>query len=131
MQRTMFLAKIHRAVITQADPDYEGSVTIDEDLMDAAGILVGEAVHIWNVTQGSRLMTYALKGPRGSGVICANGAAAKLNNPGDCVILATFGQMSDQEARRYHPRVVRVDDKNRILSSAPEVPGPSLPKELH
>ena len=89
MRKQMFLSKIHRATITHADLEYEGSVTIDTDLMDAADILEHEAVHIWNVTQGTRLMTYALRGPRGSGVICINGAAAHLNKPGDLCIIAT------------------------------------------
>ena len=92
MRKQMFLAKIRRATITHADLDYEGSVTIDADLLDAADIIENEAVHIWNVTQGTRLMTYALRGPRGSGVICINGAAAHLNKPGDLCIIATCTQ---------------------------------------
>ena len=93
MRRTFFKAKIHRATVTHADLHYEGSVTIDEDLMDAAGIWDYEAVHIWNVTRGTRLQTYALKGQRGSGVVCINGAAAHLNQPGDLVILAAFAEL--------------------------------------
>ena len=88
MKLSMFKSKIHRATVTHADLAYEGSVTIDSDLLDAAGILPYEAVHIWNATQGTRLVTYALEGPRGSGAICVNGAAAHLNKPGDLVILA-------------------------------------------
>ena len=88
--RHMCRSKIHRATITDADLDYEGSVTIDEALLEAAGILEYEAVHIWNVTRGSRLQTYALKGPRCSGVICVNGAAAHLNRPRDVVIMPFF-----------------------------------------
>src|SRR5688500_17707998 len=113
MNRRMFLGKIHRATITHADLDYEGSVTVDADLLDAAAILEHEEVHVWNVTRGTRLVTYALRGPRGSGVICINGAAAHLNGPGELVILATFGEMSEAEARAHQPRVVRVDAKNR------------------
>jgi aspartate 1-decarboxylase len=127
MQRRMFLGKIHRATITHADLDYEGSVTVDADLLDAAGILEHEEVQVWNVTRGSRLATYALRGPHGSGVICINGAAAHLNKPGDLVILASFGQMSDEEARVHVPRIVRVDAKNRLLGLTPERPGPDLP----
>ena len=99
MRRRMFLGKIHRATITHADLDYEGSVTIDEELMEAAGILEHEEVHIWNVTNGNRLATYALRGPRGSRVICVNGAAAHHMKPGDVAIIASFGEMTDEEAR--------------------------------
>ena len=91
MRRRMFLGKIHRATVTHADLDYEGSVTIDKDLLDAAGMLDHEEIHVLNVTRGSRLVTYTLPGPRGSGVVCINGAAAHLNTPGDLVILAPYG----------------------------------------
>lgn len=125
--RNMFKSKIHRATVTHADLDYEGSVTIDQDLLDRAEILAHEEVHIWNVTRGTRLSTYALSGPRGSGAICVNGAAAHHNRPGDLVILATFATMTDAEARAHKPIVVRVDAKNRVLpDGAPEVPGPIL-----
>ena len=128
MRLNVFKSKIHRATVTHADVAYEGSVTIDRDLMDAAGILPYEAVHIWNATSGTRLMTYALEGPRGSGAICVNGAAAHLNRPGDIVILATFADMAPEEARVYRPKVVRVDAKNRVISASsdPEKPGPVL-----
>lgn len=127
MRLNVFKSKIHRATVTHADVEYEGSVTIDKDLLDAAGILPFEAVHIWNATQGTRLMTYALEGPRGSGAICVNGAAAHLNQPGDIVILATFADMSPEEARGYRPTVIRVDAKNRIVAGAnEEKPGPVL-----
>ena len=127
MQRRMFLGKIHRATVTHADLDYEGSCTIDADLMDAAGMIEHEELHVWNVTRGTRLTTYTLAGARGSGVICMNGAAAHLNRPGDLVILATFGSMSDEEARAHVPRVVRVDALNRIAGEEPERPGPMAP----
>lgn len=130
MKRSVFYSKIHRAVITQADLDYEGSVTIDTDLMDAADILEFEQVHVWNVARGTRVVTYALPGPRGSGVICINGAAAHGNEPGDLVIIATFAEMSDEEARAHQPRVVRVDEHNRITGQEPELPGPALPRRL-
>jgi aspartate 1-decarboxylase len=127
MKVSMFKSKIHRATVTHADLAYEGSVTIDRDLLDAAGILPYEAVHIWNATQGTRLVTYALEGPRGSGAICVNGAAAHLNKPGDLVILATFVDMNPEEARQHKPVVVRVDHKNRELSDrSEERPGPLL-----
>ncbi len=130
MRRRMFLGKIHRAKVTQADLDYEGSVTIDCDLLDAAGILAHEEVQIWNVTNGNRLATYALEGPRGSGVVCVNGAAAHLVDPGDLVILATFGDMEHTEALTHEPKVVFVDDNNRITGTGAERPGPMLPRHL-
>jgi aspartate 1-decarboxylase len=127
MKLNIFKSKIHRATITHADVEYEGSVTIDGDLLDAARIVPYEAVHIWNVTRGSRLTTYALPGPRGSGVVCVNGAAAHLNHPGDLAILATFADMTPEEARAHVPRVVRVDGRNRILDDDhTEQPGPVL-----
>lgn len=125
MRRQMFKSKLHRATVTHADVEYEGSVTIDEDLLDAADIAEFEAVHVWNVTNGSRLMTYALKGPRGSRVICINGAAAHLTKPGDRVIIATFCELDDEERKEFAPTVVLLDEENRIKDpSATEVPGP-------
>lgn len=127
MRLNVFKSKIHRATVTHADLQYEGSVTIDVDLLERAQILPHEAVHIWNVTRGTRLVTYALEGPRGSGCVCINGAAAHLNQPGDLVILATFADMTPDEARAHVPRVVRVDAANRALADAgPELPGPIL-----
>ena len=127
MRLNVFKSKIHRATVTHADLDYEGSVTIDSDLLDAANILPHEAVHIWNVTRGSRLMTYALEGPRGTGCIAVNGAAAHLNKPGDLVILATYAEMTPEEARAHRPTVVRVDARNRATSDMSlERPGPVL-----
>ena len=130
MKLSVFKSKIHRATVTHADRDYEGSVTIDAALMEAADILPFEAVHVWNVTRGTRLVTYAMRGPRGSGVICINGAAAHLNQPGDLVILATFGMMSEEEARSFQPKVVMVDAKNRIAEIGEERPGPQMPRAL-
>lgn len=125
MTRTMFKSKIHRATVTQADLHYEGSVTIDEDLLDAADILEHEWVAIWNVTNGQRVETYALRGERGSGVICINGAAAHRFTPGDLVIIATRTSMPDAEARRFRPTVVLVDERNRIVDpDLREIPGP-------
>jgi aspartate 1-decarboxylase len=125
VRRTFFNAKIHRATVTRADLDYEGSVTIDQDLMDAAGIWNYEAVHIWNITRGTRLQTYAIKGERGSGVICINGAAAHLNKPGDMVILATFAELDESEARGHAPTVILVDGRNVIVArDVEEIPGP-------
>jgi aspartate 1-decarboxylase len=131
MRRTLFRSKIHRATVTQADLDYEGSVTIDSALMRAADILPYEKVHIWNRTNGSRLETYALEGEVGSGVICVNGAAAHLARPGDIVIIATFAEAADEaEARAWRPIVVHVDAANRIIPERDdEVPGPR--RRLH
>jgi aspartate 1-decarboxylase len=126
MRRTFFKSKIHRATVTHADLDYEGSVTIDEDLMDAAGIWEYEAVHVWNITRGTRLQTYAIRGQRGTGIVCINGAAAHLNQAGDLVILATFAELEESEARTHEPAVVLVDARNRIVSrDVAEVAGPA------
>ena len=126
MRRTLFKSKIHRATVTHADLDYEGSVSIDEDLLEAAGIWEYEAVHIWNITRGTRLQTYAIRGERGSGVVCVNGAAAHLNRPGDLVILATFADVEESEARAFQPTVVLVDRQNRIASrDVVEIAGPA------
>jgi aspartate 1-decarboxylase len=131
MNRRMFLGKIHRARVTHADLHYEGSVTIDGTLLDAAGMLEHEEVHVWNVTRGTRLVTYTIRGAEGSGVICINGAAAHHNQPGDVVILATFGDMSDSEARAWTPKVVLVDAENRIVEvGGREHAGPAAPRAL-
>ena len=127
MKRRMFLAKIHRAVVTGADLNYEGSVTIDNRLLDAAGILNHEEIHVWNLTRGSRFTSYAIAGDEDSGVICVNGAAAHLTRPGDLIIIAAFGEMDEEAARRHEPRIVRVDSNNRIVGVAPEIPGPRTP----
>lgn len=120
--RRLLQGKIHRATVTEADLDYEGSVTIDQDLLDAAGMLAHEEIHIWNITRGTRLLTYALPGERGSGEICVNGAAAHRNQPGDLVILAAFVDVPEAEAKKHEPRVVFVDSENRITRLGVEVP---------
>jgi aspartate 1-decarboxylase len=116
MLRTMFKSKIHRATVTQADLHYVGSVTVDADLLDAADLLPGELVHIVDITNGARLETYTIAGERGSGVIGINGAAAHLVHPGDLVILISYAQVDDAEARAMTPRVVHVDEANRIVA---------------
>ena len=127
MLRTMFKSKIHRATVTQADLHYVGSVTVDEDLMDAADLLAGEQVAIVDITNGARLETYVIPGERGSGVIGINGAAAHLVHPGDLVILISYAVMDDATARDYRPSVVHVDAANRVLElgtdPAAAVPG--------
>ncbi|MFE6165764.1 aspartate 1-decarboxylase [Streptomyces sp. NPDC056486] len=128
MLRTMFKSKIHRATVTQADLHYVGSVTIDADLLDAADLLPGELVHIVDITNGARLETYTIEGERGSGVIGINGAAAHLVHPGDRVIIISYAQVDDAEARTLRPKVVHVDgEDNRIVAlgddAAAPVPG--------
>jgi aspartate 1-decarboxylase len=112
MTRKLLRAKIHRATVTGADLHYEGSVTIDRELMDRADLLDNEAVHVWNVTNGERFETYAIPGRRGSGVVCVNGAAAHKVSRGDLVIIAAFSWMDEKEARAWRPRVVFVDARN-------------------
>ncbi len=111
----MFKSKIHRATVTHADLHYVGSVTVDLDLLEAADILPGELVSIVDVTNGSRLETYTIAGERGSGVIGINGAAAHLMQENDIVILITYAQMTTEEAKSYEPRVVHVDENNRVV----------------
>ncbi|MFI0740786.1 aspartate 1-decarboxylase [Streptomyces sp. NPDC021100] len=115
MYRTMMKSKIHRATVTQADLHYVGSVTVDADLMDAADLLPGEKVDIVDIDNGARLSTYVIEGPRGSGVIGINGAAARLVSPGDLVILIAYGVMEDAEAKAFEPRVVFVDERNAVV----------------
>ncbi|GAA2519012.1 aspartate 1-decarboxylase [Pilimelia columellifera] len=126
MFRTMFKSKIHRATVTQADLNYVGSVTVDEDLMDAADLLPGEQVAIVDVTNGARLETYVIAGRRGSGVIGINGAAAHLVQPGDLVILISYAQMDEATSRAYKPLVVHVDADNNILELG-EDPAAAVP----
>ena len=115
MLRTMLKSKIHRATVTQADLHYVGSITIDPDLLDAADLLPGELVHVVDINNGARLETYCIEGERGSGVVGINGAAARLVQTGDLIIVIGYGQMDDTEARGYEPRVVFVDADNRIV----------------
>lgn len=117
MLRTMMKSKIHRATVTQADLHYVGSVTVDEDLLDAADLLPGELVHIVDITNGARLETYTIAGERGTGVIGINGAAAHLVHPGDLVILIAYAQLTTEEARELRPHVVFVDAGNRIVTT--------------
>lgn len=116
MLRTMFTAKIHRATVTHADLHYVGSLTVDQDLLDAADLLPGQQVSVVDIANGSRFETYLIPGERGSGVIGVNGAAAHLAHVGDLVIVMAYGQMDDTEARSYVPRVVHVDERNRIVA---------------
>ncbi|ABL01126.1 aspartate 1-decarboxylase [Pelobacter propionicus] len=131
MERIMLKSKIHRATITGADLEYEGSITIDRDLMDAADIVSYEKVAVWDVTNGSRLETYAIEGERGSGVICLNGAAARLVAPKDVVIIASFVNMSNQAAIKHEPKLVFVDGKNRMLPTRAEEAGQARVRCVH
>jgi aspartate 1-decarboxylase len=136
MFRTMMKSKIHRATVTHADLHYVGSVTVDQELMEAADLLEGEQVTIVDIDNGARLETYVITGERGSGVIVINGAAAHLVNPGDLVILISYGVMNEQEVTDYAPRVVFVDDKNRPVelgsdpAHAPAGSGLITPRDL-
>ena len=115
MFRYMLHSKIHRATVTQADLHYVGSLTIDMDLMEAADLLPGQQVDVVDVDNGNRLTTYAIQGERGTGILCINGAAARLISPGDTVIIIAYASMSDEDARSHDPHVVFVDKDNRIV----------------
>ncbi len=123
MFRTMMKSKIHRATVTEANLNYVGSITIDEDLMETSDLLENEKVQIVNNNNGTRLETYVIPGPRGSGVICLNGAAARLVQPGDTVIIISYASMSNEEAKTHKPTVVFVDEHNK--------PAQTMNKEVH
>lgn len=116
MLRTMMKAKIHRATVTDSNLDYQGSITIDETLLGETGIIPYEQVDIYNITNGERFTTYAIKGPRDSGVICINGAAAHKAKRGDLVIIVSYGTFQENELEGFEPRVAFVDENNRIKS---------------
>ncbi len=120
MLLTLFKSKLHRATVTEANLNYVGSITIDEALLEAAGILEGEKVQIVNNNNGARLETYTIKGARGSGVICLNGAAARLVQPGDTVIIIAYAQMTPEEAQGFKPNVVILGPENQIVDSCHE-----------
>jgi aspartate 1-decarboxylase len=128
--RTLINGKIHRATVTQADLHYVGSVTIDADLMDAADIVDGEQVHIVDIDNGSRLVTYAITGERGTGVIGINGAAARLVSPGDLVIIISYAQVTEAERAEHVQHIVHVDADNKVIAlgsdPAEPVPGSTL-----
>ncbi len=118
MNRFMLKSKIHRATVTDANLEYEGSITIDENLMDAADLIEFEKVAIFDVTNGNRIETYVIRGERGTGIMCVNGAAAHLIHKGDIIIVASFVAMDEAEALRHQPRLVYVDAQNRIRKDA-------------
>jgi aspartate 1-decarboxylase len=123
MRRILFKSKLHRATVTHADLDYEGSVTIDAELMRAADISPYEQVHIWDLTRGTRLITYATEGPAGAGEVCINGAAAHRVHPGDLVVIATFAAYDEAEVASHRPRIVPVDQGNRVVDRAATATG--------
>jgi len=126
VRRSMLKSKIHRATVTHAEVDYEGSLTLDPELLALADIIPYEEIHVWNVTRGSRLRTYAIAGEPGSNVVCVNGAAAHLTQPGDLIIIATFTMLEDGEARAHRPRVILMGKGNRIQHvTTAEVAGPA------
>ena len=110
----MLNAKIHRATVTQSDLNYEGSLTIDRDLMDAVGIISFERIKIYNINNGERFDTYAIEGPRGSGIIGLNGAAARKGMAGDLIIIVTYGIYSEEELQNYHPRIILLNERNQV-----------------
>lgn len=116
MQRQMLKSKIHRAKITDCDVDYVGSITLDPDLMRQADMLVNEQVHVWDIDNGARFVTYAIEGEQGSGTVQVNGAAARLVRPGDRVIIASFGAYDESDLDRYSPVVVHVGDTNEVVA---------------
>lgn len=118
MQLTILKSKIHRALVTEANLDYVGSITIDEDLMDAAGLLEYEQVHVADITNGSRLETYVIKGKRGSGTICLNGAAARLINVEDKIIIMAYALLTPEEIKNFKPKIIFVGAKNEIKNIA-------------
>lgn len=115
MLRTVLKSKIHRAVVTDADLHYEGSISIDENLLKAADLIPNEHVHIWDVTNGHRFETYALAAKKGSGAICINGAAAHLAKKGDIIIITSFATLEEKKIKNHKPKVVLVDSKNHIV----------------
>jgi aspartate 1-decarboxylase len=122
MLRMMMKSKIHRATVTEANLNYVGSITIDEDIIDLVDMYVNEKVQVVNNNNGARLETYIIPGPRGSGIFCLNGAAARLVHPGDTIIVISYGLMSDNEAKSYKPKVVIMDTNNKVIQTVHEEP---------
>jgi len=127
MFRTLLKSKIHRVAVTQCELHYEGSCAIDENLLDAANIAENEQIHIWNISNGERFITYAIKGERGSGMISVNGSAARRAAVGDLIIIAAFGQIHEDQVAMHQPQLVFVDDKNRQTELRHAVPTQNAP----
>ena len=126
MSRTLLKSKIHRATVTACELHYEGSCAIDEDLMDAADLRENEQIHIWNINNGERFVTYAIKGERGSGMISVNGSAARRAAVGDLIIIAAFAQVHEERVAGHHPQLVFVDEHNRQTALRHHVPTQEL-----
>jgi aspartate 1-decarboxylase len=126
MFRTLLKSKIHRVAVTHCELHYEGSCAIDEDLLEASGIVENEQIHLWNINNGERFVTYAIKGQRGSGMISVNGSAARRASVGDLVIIAAFAQVHEDQVATHKPRLVFVDEANRHLDSRDFVPAQAL-----
>jgi aspartate 1-decarboxylase len=122
MQKTMLQAKLHRVHVTHAELHYEGSCAIDDDLLDASGIREYQQIEIYNIANGQRFSTYAIRAQRGSGIISINGAAAHLASPGDLIIIAAYAIYTEAELQDFHPMLVYVDEKNRVISKRGEIP---------
>ena len=122
MQRIMLKSKLHRVHVTHAELDYEGSCAIDDDLLDAADIREYQQIDIYNITNGERFTTYAIRAQRGSGIISVNGAAAHKARPGDIVIIASYAMYNEIELQKYHPQLVYVDEHNRIIAQRDQIP---------
>jgi aspartate 1-decarboxylase len=122
MQRTMLKAKLHRVTTTHAELNYEGSCAVDENLLEAADIREYEQIDIYNIANGERFTTYAIRAQRGSGIISINGAAARKASPGDLLIIASYASYSELELQKYHPRLVYVDAQNRIVDRRGSIP---------
>ncbi|MEQ1527662.1 MAG: aspartate 1-decarboxylase [Gallionella sp.] len=122
MQRTMLKSKLHRVHVTHSELHYEGSCAIDDDLLDAADIKEYQQIELYNVTNGKRLTTYAIRAQRGSGVVSVNGAAAHQANPGDILIIATYAVYSEIELQNYHPQLVYVGEHNRVIGQRDQIP---------
>jgi len=131
MFRTLLKSKIHRATVTDCELHYEGSCAIDEDLLDAANLMENEQVHIWNVNNGERFITYAIRGQRGSGIISVNGSAARRAAVGDLLIIAAFGQVHEEKARAFEPKLVFVDERNRIKEERRQIPVQAARETIH
>jgi aspartate 1-decarboxylase len=127
MFRTLLKSKIHRVAVTQCELHYEGSCAIDEDLLDAANIVENEQIHIWNINNGERFITYAIKGQRGSGLISVNGSAARRASVGDLIIIGAFGQVHEDKVADHRPKLVFVDESNRQKGERDHVPTQTAP----
>jgi aspartate 1-decarboxylase len=125
--RTLMRAKVHGATLTQANLHYSGSLTLDSGIMDQLGMLPSEQVQVLNLNNGSRLITYLIAGEKGSGVVALNGAAARLGQPGDKVLIVTYAVMSEEEARQFRPKVALVDERNRVVEILEDTPLPASP----